>query len=332
MSFKKLTSGLGILAASVALTGCLGGGGSFDPNIKPTDNPYGFVAKEPTLRFALQDLYPSPDARAQQLSSGTETFSALVRSPNQHIICFNGNSSGIPVPAKDDKGEEVALKFVNGVYPFEVHKLYKDSKGKPKNKCSELKKPKYIGAMAFFGYDQDMEFATFGADADTALISDQIISKVANGALGSHTISYDNKQRIKYWVGNRSALFSGGAATVEVDFRKANLKSLKINGEEVKNMQTELDIYVYGEDAAGRPTKKPKKHRLEFTTRDGKKFAGYLKDLQENEYTAFMKIPCDIPAELYDAASKGTVSKFDVMSKTERGSARLAQIVFGVKR
>ena len=186
--------------------------------------------------------------------------------------------------------------------------------------------------MAFFGYDQDMEFATFGADEDTSLIKKEIVDKVSKGVLGSHTISYDNKERIKYWVGNRSDLYSGGPATVEVDFRKANLRDLKINKEEVKGMQTELEIYEVYQDQYGRPAKKKKQHRLEFTTKDGKKFAGYLKDLQDNEYTAFMKIPADIPAELYEAAGKGTVSKFDVMSKTQHGSARIAQIVFGLKR
>jgi len=306
-------------------------GGEFNANIKPTDTPYNFAFKEPTLRLSIADIYPNQDLRDEQLDEGTSTFSAYIQYPANHVICFNDNDTGLALPVKNNKGEETALKFVSGMYPFELHGLSKDSEGQVITDCYDIGRPKYVGAIAFFSYEQDMEFATFGADDETPLISNEIISKVTEGILGSHTISYDNKPRIKYWVGNRSSLYSGGSATAEVDFSNANLASLKINGEKISGKRAILDIYESYENDQGFVVQKKKQHKLEFTTKNGQTFGGYLKELQDNEYTAFMKIPCDIPAELFEAASKGTVSKFDVMSKSEQGSTRIAQIVFGLR-
>lgn len=330
MNLIKLTNRLTLIATSISLVGCFSGPGF---NIKPTDEPYAFVYAEPTLQNTVSDIYPGySERREENIANGTETFSAMVRSPADNVICFAGNETGYALPIKDETGEETPLKFVNGMYPFSLHDLtVDDGQVQTLADCGEIGTPNYVGAMAFFAYEQDMEFATFGADYETALISEEIIDKVSDGILGSHTISYDDRPRIKYWVGNRSTLYSGGAPTVEVDFRNANIKKLKINGEEVANLQAELAIYEEPEDG-GRTRKK--QYKLEFETYEGGKFGGYLKELIDNEYTAYMKIPCDIPEELFEAASKGTVSKFDVMSKSEESAegTRIAQIVFGRRR
>ena len=71
--------------------------------------------------------------------------------------------------------------------------------------------------------------------------------------------------------------------------------------------------------------RKRAEHAVQFTS-GGRKFRGYIRNLKDNEFTAFVRIPCTIPKSLLDAAAGGTVSKFTVKSTGDR-PASVAEIV-----
>lgn len=59
-------------------------------------------------------------------------------------------------------------------------------------------------------------------------------------------------------------------------------------------------------------------------------FVGYIRDMEANEFTAFVSVPCTIPQELLDAAAGGTVSKFTVYSQGD-STNQVAEIVLSGK-
>ena len=98
-------------------------------------------------------------------------------------------------------------------------------------------------------------------------------------------------------------------------------------------MTTVVPVYKMIENNYGVIVRTEMAHRLYLKTLDGREFSGYIRKLVDNEYTAFMRIPFDIPSKLFDAAARGTVSKYQIKSKGEDGDeTEIAEIVFGVKR
>jgi hypothetical protein len=64
---------------------------------------------------------------------------------------------------------------------------------------------------------------------------------------------------------------------------------------------------------------------------NGKTFKGYIRNIEDNATTAFVKIPCTIPQSLIDAAVNGTIAKLNIYSDgTEKEN--IAEVVFGLSQ
>jgi hypothetical protein len=271
-------------------------------------------------------MYPIP----RQVEKG-KIYQAHISQPaGNHVICFDQNTQAWQIPTKDQKGNEQNLHFMEGVYPFQIFEAKVNGSAINLNCSAYYKDRKYTGALAFYNYNDDIEFATFGRNKDTELISPDVLAKADSGLLGFHTITFDGLPRISYWVGNRSDAYKSGSPTVELDFSAVNLKEVRINGKLASNGKAVLPVF---KPSTGLPVSEKEKHKIYMRTHEGIEYEGYIKDLDSNEFTAFMKIPCDLPKSLFDAASKGTVAKFDITSKNSNGNeSKLGQILFGLKR
>lgn len=313
----------GAMGLSVLMSGCAS---RSDRDVRPTSDRYTFLSSTADLKEKMPELYPKD--RKKDL----KPFAAHVGGPENYRVCVNDNDKSWALPTVGEQGGKIDLRFASGVYPFQLFGAQKDSKGKSVSDCSKLNNPEFSGAFAFYNNDKDMEIVTFGRAEDTFLVSSKVLDKVRDGLLGSHTISFDGKPRITYWVGNRRELDKGGDPTVELDFGKANLASLKLDDKKVDGATTAVAVFAppSGPTGSGRVRLE---HRLYMRTANGTEYEGYIRDLKDNEFTAFMRVPCDIPQDLFDAAARGTVSKYDVNYKNENGDeVKIAQIVFGLKR
>lgn len=322
--FKTAT--LTIIAASTALTGCGGVNKGFVKDVRPSDYPYYFIAKHEDLGAHTGVMYP-----VQGHVQTAKVYQAHIGQPSDnHVICFDQNTQAWQIPIKDQKGIEQSLHFMEGVYPFQIFEAKKIGSSVNLNCSAYYKDRKYTGAIAFYNYNDDIEFATFGRNKETELISPDVLAKADAGLLGFHTITFDGLPRISYWVGNRTDAYKSGAPTVELDFSAVNLKEVRVNGKLATNGKAVLPVF---KPYNGLPVLEKEKHKIYMRTHDGVEYEGYIKDLDSNEFTAFMKIPCDLPKSLFEAASKGTVAKFDITSKNSNGNeSKLGQILFGLKR
>jgi hypothetical protein len=291
--------------------------------LRPATSPYSFVFKNPELRQINYMIYPAKRGK------GKEAFTALVSDPVNHSICFLGQSQAMHV----GDGRGLSLGFPSGMYPFQVFKSVEKKKDRMETSCKRLGKPLYTGAMAFYNYDKEMELTSFGRSAETKMFDTSLLAKARKGVLTSHTIKFEEKPRISYWVGNRQSWYTGGDPTVELDFSKAPITELKINGKKDADKIAVLGVSSM-QKVDGQKRLVPLEHRIYMKHKDGREYEGYIHRLLDNEHTAFMKVDCDIPDELFAAASRGTVAKFDIkaISSDDSSEVKLAEIVFGVKQ
>jgi hypothetical protein len=244
-------------------------------------------------------------------------LSAYMSAPAKTLMKFKENSDEYPIPDVDGR----SLKLATGVYPFEITPFPTVDAGMPKD--SHLS-----GAMVVFNLDNTVELASFGKSLETKLFKPEMIEKALNGALTEGIVSFDDKPRILYWFGNRKNMFFGGNSTAEVDFSKnPGISELKINGNKVEDFIGQVDIFNMVKN--GNTINKVKRENefyLKFS--NGKAFKGYIRNIEENATTAFVRIPCTIPQNLLDAAVNGTISKLKIHSDGPQKET-IAEVVFG---
>lgn len=292
----------------------------------PSTNKYKFIENDGEFRRHTPEIYADEYARA-----GNEgyLFDALISQPSGHSICFSEQNYAWALGEKNQK----STNFTSGVYPFSIYKTVKMSDGTHQTDCDSLQNKLYTGAMVFYNYDSEMELTSFGLSDESKLFKSELLTKVDEGVLGNNTVKFDGKPRITYWIGNRTSSFTGGNPTVELDFSKANLAEVHVNGEPIENMSSVVPVFEEIENDYGGWDSVALDHKIYMKSLDGREYTGYIRKLVNNEYTAFMSVPFDIPNKLYDAAARGTVSKYQIKAKGDDGQeTAIAEIVFGAKR
>lgn len=305
--------------------------------VKPTVDHYVFLKDIKPIGNHYRQLY-------QVNSTELPRLAARLTEPHGYTIKFHGNPEVvIGEPASKETGEPRTFLFREGVYPFSLYRDKKDDNW-------------YSGLLVVYDIDETLELATFGESEETRLFNLDIFRQARQGVMGQFSITFDNKEVMRYWLGDRDSLYPGGQPTVEVDFSHTpRLTDLTINGKEIEDKKQVLKLNKYylcslcdekrqeaddfGKDCeesnSGRHkpylTVTHKNYPIEMATTDGKRYQGYIRNLVTNVFTAFMSIPCEIPPELFDNAARGTISKLTVQSPGEE-KQKVAEIVFGLAK
>jgi len=254
-------------------------------------------------------------------SSSRDELSIVFTMPPQGEITFFGRMRTTKVI---DPTDTQPVKFAEGVYPFQIKKTGK-------------KTPYVSGAMAVYGLNKMISLSTIGLAEDTQMFNMDMVSKARSGILAEYTITFDGQDIVTYWMGNRRSLdLRGGTPTAELDFSKVpGISELKVGQWVVRGYVTKVDTVktrrVRERDAQGRVIMKTanEPNSVEFTmTCDGKNFRGYIQNMVHSKFTTFMRIPCAIPQSLLDAASRGTVAKYTILSPADEDgkSEKLAEL------
>lgn len=322
------------LTLAMLLGGCVG---TKTVKMKPTMESYTFLQDVKPLKGHYQDLY-------RQDNDQSPLLSARFSEPHSYTVKFhNNNAEVIGAPVSNKIPESKTFQFRKGVYPFS---LYRDKESTTK----------YSGLLAVYDIDETIELATFGESEETRLLNRSMFEQAEKGVLASYTISFDNREVMTYWIGNRRELYPGGRPTVEVDFSDTTeLRELKIGDRKIKNFRTVLNLdkmYIcslcnkVGEKAKDFKDKCPKasngKHRpklkishknypVEMVHNSGTTYQGYIRNMTSNIFTAFMSIPFDIPSNLFEDAARGTISKLTVYSAGD-DKEEIAELVFGLAK
>lgn len=307
-SIKTGVVTIAFAAGAMFLSGCATGNYA----VIPSDQPYAFIKNTPEYTNYFDQVY-SPANRQRKASSESDNMvNVLVSSPTNLKMEFYKNRYLL-----DPADQEVnTVRFRSGVYPFEL-KQGKDTWR--------------TGAMMFYNIDKTLGLAKLGL-GNKVILDPRLVDQAGKGRLGKYTMKFDDKEVLTYWVGNRKQLFVGGTiSTVEVDFSWIpGISELLINGKPVEGFSRQLDVTSLVKDAQGRFQLVPVEYKIEFTVQ-GKTYRGYLQKLKDNEYTAFVKIPCTIPPELLLAADQGTVSRFSVVCGEGDSKEAVAEIVISRK-
>jgi hypothetical protein len=186
------------------------------------------------------------------------------------------------------------------------------------------------GAMYVTGVDDVVALATFGRSEETKLFDPEFIDKAKGGVLTHYTITFDGQPVIRYWLGNRTEPSAPGQPTVELDFSETDgVSSLKIDGKAAKGRVSVLDVYTSVPDpSTGALHRVPRTYRIEIRQTNGSRYVGYIRQLQATPFTTFVRVPCSIPSELFDAADQGTIAKFSVYPEGDKDHP-VAEIIFG---
>jgi len=297
----------------------------------PSTKYYSFLGSHEIFKSMIPSLYPVKGARRGEI----DHLNVILTEPEGMKIKFH-NGSEQSIGAEVKRRREVIPQFFafsEGVYPFSIYQNRKSGNN-------------YSGAMIVFNTTPEISLATFGASDETRLFDPTMLEKAESGVLANYSITFDDNEVIVYWLGNRKILFPGGEPNVEMDFSVTkDIKEVKINRTKQRDLVS-IILNVYGprEKIRGsdnryvidRITGKYKTkadtaiYKLEMLHANGKRYSGYIKNLKDNAFTAFMRIPCEIPSELFNAANKGTISKFTVTSgENDEG---VAEIVFGLAK
>lgn len=281
----------------ICVTGCT--------TIKPGSERYSFIVNDRQYGAMAMQLYDPA------LRNATDKVKLAFSYPEGHEIAF-GPMAMHPI----DPNATEPLAVSEGMYPF---KLQAQGSGAA-----------YLsGALMVYNLNKEIGLATLGLTDDTRLFRAELVEKAKNGTLVSHTIRFDNTEVLTYWLGNRTDGYRGGNPTVQVDFSGTpDIESLKINGRTIPGFEKVLRVYDLSSGGATAPEVKSE-YKIEFQS-GSKTYVGYLRNLEDNEFTAFMRIPCAIPQNLLDAAAEGTVSKFTVQSTGDQ-KERVAEIVISAK-
>ncbi|MBT5607630.1 MAG: hypothetical protein HN742_18930 [Lentisphaerae bacterium] len=268
-------------------------------SMTPTPSQFTFLGKDPQFRKVISQVYPAVPVQGYMVG-------AQICRPEGARIEFNRNSRALDLV----KTPEERRRFKAGVYPFQVLKY---------------KKPELSGAMVFYNIDKTLDLATLGMTEDKWILNEELVTKARAGVLAKYTMEFENRPVLTYWLGNRTDLYAGGPPTVEVDFSGTpGITSMKINGRKVDGLSKTLNVYLITRDPqTGTPRLNPVEYAIELNC-GGKQYKGVLGKLLDNEFTAFVRIPCTIPRALLDAADKGTVARFVIMSEGDISGGREA--------
>ncbi len=305
--------------------------------VRPSMEQYVFLNDIKPLDQHYKNFYDTNTGQEPRLA-------ARISEPDGYTIKFHNNPAIIiGEPASRETLEPRTFLFQEGVYPFSMYKDKKD-------------KDWYSGLLVVYNIDETIELATFGESEETRMLNMDMFWQAEKGVLANYTISFDDKEVIRYWLGNRDNLYPGGQPTVEVDFTSTpGLQKLKIDGQEVKSKKKVLKLDKYyvcslcdeksqKVSGLGKNCKKGgvgghrpylavthKNYPIEMTMANGKRFQGYIRNLATNIFTAFMSIPCEIPPKLFNDAATGTIAKLTVYSASDN-KKEVAEIVFGLAK
>ncbi len=297
MSIIKANVILAVIVGALFSGGCM--------SIAPSSSPMSFILSHPKYSKFYSKLYV-PQSMNQQ-----DHVNVVFRSPSKTCVKFD---SGKRVVILKEGAEVVALR--DGVYPFTLQK-------------EATRELILRGAMMVRNMDKEVALATLGKTEETKMFNDELLRTALKGQLASYTVSFDGKDIITYWLGNRRSAYTGGEPTVELDFSgMKDIEMLKIGKRKCRDKRLVVNVYGdkrYYDRESRRSLRVPAEYPIEFTA-DGNKYRGYVRNLKDNEFTAFVRIPCTIPSSLLRAAASGTVSKFTVQSTGERAES-VAEIV-----
>jgi hypothetical protein len=279
-----------VLPAAVTIGVLLTAGCS---TLTPSTEPMTFIKTHPQYSKFHKTLY-DPLSMNQQ-----DYVNVVFRAPAKSIIKF---SSGKQIIVSSSNPEVIHMR--DGIYPFALLKA--DSLTKILS-----------GAFMVRNMDKEIALATLGKTDDTKMLNNDLVRTALKGQLASYTVSFDGKDVITYWMGNRKKSYIGGDPTVELDFSHIpGISMLKVGNKLCDDKRAVVKVYAPEktyDSASQRMVSRQLEHPIEFTA-DGSKYRGYVRKLRDNEFTAFVCIPCAIPESLLKAAAAGTVSKFTVMS------------------
>lgn len=299
--------------------------------VTPGRQNYSFLKEHETFKSMIPTLYPVKGVRRGEV----DRLNTIFTEPAGMKIKFH-NGSEQTISAEVKKRKKMVPQFFafqEGVYPFSI---YKDRKSGNK----------FSGAMVVFNTTPEISLATFGASDETRLFDPTMLEKAESGILANYSITFDENEVIVYWLGNRRIPFSGGEPNVEMDFSVTKeIEEVTINRTKQRDLVSVI-LNVYGvrervrgydgryviDPVTGKYKTKADTaiYKLEMLHSDGKRYSGYIKHLKDNAFTAFMRIPCEIPEELFIAANKGTISKFTVTSGGD--DEGVAEIIFGLAK
>lgn len=310
MTTGRKFAGIAMLAGAVciAVSGCMTTGKK-GIKVAPSKLQYPFIAS--AYRGSMAEIYPAiPTDKPNKI---TLAFTY----PRGGVVEF---STGSKIRIADGEGES-AMVCGPGVYPFSFKDSYAVDSGKPL----------LTGAFMVHNVTKTASLATFGLTEDTKVFNSKIFAKAKQGMLATGTIAFDDRNVVTYWLGNRTKLHAGGEATICMDFSGTHaISELRIEDKKVEGFASDLKVWRYAKGARGTMIKLgSQEYRLEFTAA-GKRYNGFIRELKDNEFTAFVKVPCSIPKDLLDSAAGGTVSKYSVKTSGDNPE-NVAEIVFSVK-
>ena len=280
----------------------LGCGARSLSDVQPRYQVYGFLRQDPRL---YENLY-APRGKDERRA----VLAAFIAEPRGYVLCFDGQRT--PFPINHPSGEPLWLE--TGLYPFVLYKGASET-------CGEFEGETFSGAVAVYNVDATLNGVTFGRSEATKLFNPKLLDKVRRGLLSSYTIKLNDEPRITYWIGNRTRPFRDGSPTVELDFSRTQLAELRIDGLPVDDLRAE--VAIYDSELEGQ---RKLQHGLWIRLKDGRVFEGQIGELGDNLFTAFMRIPCKLPNEVFDAAADGSTVKLSILSEGS-DRQRIAQII-----
>jgi hypothetical protein len=291
---KSVTLPVTVLILSLLLVGCT--------TLKPCRQAYPFLSRHPEYRSCFNQVYHS------SRRNNAEKIKLMFTHPEGDILDFGGAQHPI------DSAADRPLALGEGMYPVRL--------------LGRLtRQPHLCGALMVYNLNREIGLATLGLTDDTRLFKPELLEKAAGGTLITHTIKFDKTNVLTYWIGNRTDVYRGGVPTVQVDFSGTpGIREVRIDGRVLKGFVATLPVYAGGARVG---SGRRREFKLELTCRD-RSYVGYLQKLADNEFTAFMRIPCAIEQSLLDAAAKGTVSQVSVLSRDEKRE-RVAEILVSTK-
>jgi len=314
-----------LLLVVMVLFGC----NSSKVYVKKGSMPYSYMYDKQWNRERNINLKSSYNSLFSNTSGKLKYLRACFTAPRGYTLKFYNNTEE-KIGKKVNK-ELKTFYFTKGIYPFAI---YKGST--PGWFSNNGYSPFATGIIQINPLkDRGVELALFGLKKDTKLFNIKMLNETRKGHLTEYTITFDNKEVIKYWMGNRKTLYAGGAPNVEFNFSgNKNLKKIMINDEKIEHGFCVLDVYLTSKKTRAKYLiNRPLSYEIKMVDSDGHKYKGFITDLKGTIYTAFVTVPCTIPPELFKAARNGTISKFTVYTQeNDKKKTAVAKIVFGIDK
>ena len=276
--------------------------------VHPTRTPqYQFVADHSDLEDHRYELYvqePNPD-------DDIKVQLALTQPATGFLAFHGGRNKMIDLTAH----REFILTMEPGVYPFEL----RDTQDPDSTTGS--------GAMFVYNVDNTLSLATLGRTRETTTLAREALGEAANGKMAYYTLNFDDKPVLSYYLGDRTDLFVGGKPTAQLDFSEnRGISKLTIDGKEQDGYSVVLPVFTLREYRTASQQKRQRRIAAEYKfemTCGTTTYRGFLHLLEADEYTAFVKLDCTIPAKLLARAREGTVAKYTIQNAEGEEMAKL---------